>query len=341
MADDDEENPGGYIGLNDDDDNDNGVPDKDESGTVSGETYSSEEHIVEDPLYKHRPFVYICPGEYSGPVTCEFMMQHADLYRRIEGWFDEKVADGPLTFENLSDDHDNNEHYQDLADAYRLDNSGTHVIYCRGTVDSGHAFLQYWHFEPSSCLPEAYEPWHEGDWEMFQIALKLDQDIGVQELRPIAVTGSQHYYGQTIRWDEIGNGPESQDQDYVGKSGHRPYVHVALRSHATYFRAGYFRCPLTPGSTSNHGLQYYDAPNWPPILDDQTDSVYYSYMLETFHNDMISHWAGRWGQDAWIFESAMGPRSPAYRATCVNVWNNPKGFNNNYVKEGHRDTIIE
>jgi len=296
-----------------------------------GHTFETDVSEVTDLLYKHRPFVYTHFSEPCGPCAVEFMMQHADLIKRIDGGVDEMVGDKPLGFDEL-DSHNTAEYYQNLDNSYRQSGAGDNVLYCRGTVDSGHAFLQYWHFEPSSCLPEAVDPWHEGDWEMMQIAVRLDQSV--KDFVPFTVTASQHYYGQTIRWDEIGNGPSSQGQDYVGKSVHRPYIHVAVDSHATYFRNGYFRCPLTGGS-SNHGLQYVDAPNAFPILDANTGSNYYSYDMRTFHNSMISSWYGRWGEDAWILGSGDGPRSPWFRQTAKWIWQDPKGFNNYYTKSSH------
>jgi hypothetical protein len=146
---------------------------------ISEETWT-DEHIITDLLYKHRPSIYTCSGEFSGPLTCEFMMDHADLYLRIAGGSDDQVVEGPLSFGHL-EAFDDTFFYQDMDDAYRQSGSGTPIVYCRGVVDSGHAFLQYWHFEPSSALPYLpwqvlFEIWHEGDWEMFQIAAKLDQE---------------------------------------------------------------------------------------------------------------------------------------------------------------------
>ena len=311
---------------------------------IDGETYTSNEHTIVDLLYKHRPVVYVHANEPCGPQDVAIMMDNADLYKRKTLWPDEKVGDAPLSFSDLSS-HDATNYYMNLDNAYRQTNEGDNVVYCRGTINSGHAFLQYWHFEPSSSLPESTGVWHEGDWEMFQIAVKLD--TSVEELKPIAITASQHYYGQTIRWASVGNGPGSQDQDYVGKSGHRPKVYVALRAHATYFRQGYFK---TRTGTANHGDQYESAPNPAPTRDDETGGNSYSYTLKIFHNSMISHWQGKWGQDQWVpGESDDGPRRPKYRTTAVNVWDNPKAFNNDYRKResypdgdwAHDDTEIE
>jgi hypothetical protein len=57
VSDEDEEDTGKYIALNDDDDNNNGIPDKDETGTVSG-----EDDLVEVTLQK------VLPDSFTGPV---------------------------------------------------------------------------------------------------------------------------------------------------------------------------------------------------------------------------------------------------------------------------------
>ena len=307
-----------------------------------GKTCTTEEHKIADLLYKHRPVVYKCVGEFSGPAAVDIMLNSAFLKRRQIG-SDAEVEDPPLDLPDLAGDHDTTDHYQDILDTARQTGGGSPVVYGRGTVASGHAFLQYWHFEPSSSLPEFTTVYHEGDWEMFQIAVKLD--TSAKAMTPIAVTGSQHDYGQTIRWAQIGNGPGSPDQDYVGKSGDQPLVYVALRSHATYFRNGYFRTKIS--ATDNHGYQYHPAPADLPQFDDRTGDSSHQYTLRTFHDNMISHWQGRWGQDSWVLgDSDDGPRSPRYRATAVTMWTDPKGFNNFYRKHNgtqyvHPETEIQ
>jgi len=268
---------------------------------------------------------YTHPQEGSPPVEVQMMMRHADLYDQSK-WPDGKVKDGPLSFSDLRGTHDATNYYQNIDDNYHQGHGGDPVVYCRGTVASGHAFLQYYHFETSSCWPESSTPYHEGDWEMFQIAVKLD--TGEEQMTPIAVTGAQHYYGQTIRWAAIGNGPASQDQDYVGKSDHRPKVYVALNAHATYFRDGDFK---TRTGSDNHGDQYDSAPNDWPTYDDETGASTCTYELRTFHDSMISDWKGKWGRDRFL-PKADGPYGPKYKETAEMVWDDPKGFHNYYLK---------
>lgn len=295
--------------------------------TVAGIKFTSMEHPIADILFKHRPLVYIHQSEFSGPVDVDIMMDHADLREDVTGT-DPTVATAPLDFSDLTGSHDTVNHYQDLDDSYRQSGAGTKTVFCRGTTQGGYVYLQYWHFEPSSSLPDVLTFYHEGDWEMFQIAAKLD--TGNENLTPIAVTGGQHFYGQTIRWDSIGNGPTSQDQDYVEKSGHRPKIYVAREGHATYFRDGDFRSPISI-STDNHGEQYLPAPTINHI-DDETGSLSHNYTLSIFHDNMIPDWKGLWGARL-VGPNRNGPPSPALGTTAVvNRWADPKLFNNYYRK---------
>jgi len=289
-------------------------------------------HRIQELLYKHRPEVYRHANELSGPQDVSCMMKYADLYLDTVG--NDLIKEGPLDYGDLEGPNDTTNHFQDLHNSFRQVNYEQNAIYYRGTEQSSYIFLQYWHFEPSSSIPESTDVYHEGDWEMFQIA--VEPNITDEELKPIAVTASQHYYGQTIRWAEIGNGPGSQDQDYVGKwpsENLRPIVYVALNSHATYFRGGYFRVSSTPGDTSNHGLQYETAPLPWPIRDDATEWIVYNYVLYEFDHEMIPYWHGNWGEELWVPGSSdNGPPSPKYRNTAKIMWTDPKGFHNYYLK---------
>ena len=276
---------------------------------------------VHDLAWKHRPIIYIHSDEFSGPVDVNIMMDHADLISSSTTP-DPVVETSPLDFGMLSN-HDDNDFYQDIENDFRDSSMGTKMVFSRGKIQDQHVFLQYWHFEPSSSTPELLTFFHEGDWEMFQVAINTN----TPSVKPMAVSASQHFYGQTIRWDSIGNGPNSQDQDYVEKVGYRPKVYIARETHATYFREGFFR---TKPGTDNHGSYYNPAPN-ALSADDETGNVLYNYTLSTFYSSMISHWKGLWGAPLPILGD--GPPSPARGTTAViDRWNDPKGFNNFYRK---------
>ena len=293
---------------------------------VNGTTYTSNEHKITDLLYKHRPEVYVHDNELALPCEAEFMMNNAELRRDLIWPTSLHILTHP-SFQDLCN-NDSTANYMDLDNTKWQNYSEPSVIYCRGTMDSEYVFLQYWHFEASSCAPGSTSVYHEGDWEMFQIAVQLN--TSTNQLQPIAVTASQHYYGQTIRWAETGNGPASQNQDYVGKSadGLQPKVYIATNSHATYFRQGSFRFPAL-SSGQNHGEQYL-SPD--PSGNDVTGSSALDYELRIFNNSIISDWQGKWGEIR-VGIADDGPRSPSYRNdTSIYMWTHPKDFNNFYRK---------
>ena len=89
--------------------------------------------------------------------------------------------------------------------------------------------------------------------------------------------------------------------------------------------------------TALHDLQYEPATNGWPIKDNNAGSQSYSYTLRIFHDNMISHWQGRWGVEKLFggFEND-GPRSPRDRfvksSPNIYMWTNPRDFNNYYLK---------
>jgi hypothetical protein len=129
-------------------------------------------------------------------------------------------------------------------------------------------FLQYWMFETYSSAPfnmPGYVPgfiiheWpivhHEGDLEHVQVALRLfdpsDRWDRSSWLQPIAVTASQHYYAQTVKWNAYdGDAPErAYLQTHVQHTENARFsVFVALGAHATYLAADpYIKSAQGPG----------------------------------------------------------------------------------------------
>jgi len=121
-------------------------------------------------------------------------------------------------------------------------------------------FLQYWMFESYSSAPfnstkawwgipdlivnEWPVPHHEGDVEYVQLAVRLvdPQDTEDRSLwmLPLAVTASQHHYGQTLPWDPSDGDPPitAFSQTRVEHTGNERFnAYVALGAHATYLAA--------------------------------------------------------------------------------------------------------
>ncbi len=193
--------------------------------------------------------------------------------------------------------------------------------------------------------------WHEGDWEMFQVAIKMDTEN--KTAKPFSATASQHYYGQTLKWnaEEGDNPPTDRDQDYVDKNEDgRPKIYVAKKSHATYFRTDLIDGNLSgcPGP-----IQYNEVTTLTTAVDvtggnakpNYSNSKYKLINLEA----PVFDWEGRWGESGtsivgfglyWDYPPVhyQAPRGPGYRETHSNpnilIIEKPILFNDSYVKPG-------
>ena len=305
---------------------------------LNGITYTSNEHPIADPIFKHRPYIYTHGNEFSGPVAVNIMMDYSDLYHTSDD--ENSVAQEDLSFSDLSGDHDDEEYYQRFNDPNedRQRSTGTHVVYCRGVKAGSYLYLQYWMFEPSSTTPylgtwpvgaRAYV--HEGDWEMVQVNLELDTTA--EEIDPHSCTASQHYYGQSLDWDEEegDTAPPAAGHDYVGKNGHRPIVYIAVGAHAVYFRTGGHVDvnAWPPGVTEDEGCQYNNGYScWEACA---ANTVWGYSLKHVLDDDMVGEWEGRWGDSQSELEDyEKGPRSPKWRKGSANMWLNPRIFHNNH-----------
>ena len=199
-------------------------------------------------------------------------------------------------------------------------------------------FLQYFMFENFSTrmyaefVPFSGFPYvqHEGDMEYFQIAIRLADSESPTErsdwLRPFGVTASQHYYAQTIRWDENDGGPPAnQDQDHVEHVGGRPMIYVAEGAHATYLmESDSFNVPW-PGGTETPCLgtqaQYETASTtFDRTSPSRTVPAYSLIPLDSEEGDLVSQYSGRWGflERDEPDSLSNGPAGPPSRAahTC-------------------------
>lgn len=149
--------------------------------------------------------------------------------------------------------------------------------------------------------------YHEGDWEMMQVAVKID--VVTKKLIPEGATASQHFYGQTLLWD------------IVEKSNkYNPVIYIAAGSHATYFSSGDFDTRLL-------GLYLgFVTPNdWTTPTKKKPDQ----YTLQPFEPFGVTPswwlWGGHWGIQ---FSS---PPSPKYtqRDTII-IFDDPNGFYNKF-----------
>lgn len=238
-------------------------------------------------------------------------------------------------------------------------------VYHKSFISGNHVFVQYWFFYPTSFLP--FGPmvgslfWHEGDWEMFQFTVRLrDADDPTTEdvdestkpywMAPFAVTASQHFYGQTLKWkqEDGDNPPASPNQDYIEKSGaFQPKVYVAAKSHATYLRAGEFETPIST-DTSNAGWAYMFPPGYPTDRARGGGSTFVptSAQLSTLHPPILNNWLGLWGRIPGILDQGgNGPPSPSLRGPAeaggvILIQSDPTGFHNSYLKSTQQHIAI-
>ena len=184
----------------------------------------------------------------------------------------------------------------------------------------------------------------------------VDESTKPYWIAPFAVTASQHFYGQTLKWKEEDgdNSPAFPNQDYVEKSGaFRPVVYVAARSHATYLRAGEFETPVAT-DTSNAGWAYMFPPNHPMDRARGNGSIFNpdSAELSLLSPAIFNFWSGYWGESPNPLQPLVqltfgpGPPSAAFRgpgeqsSSTIIIQSNPKEFHNAYIKSSQSSISI-
>jgi hypothetical protein len=103
-----------------------------------------------------------------------------------------------------------------VIDAYQENVSRLgYTVYFNVQTEGQRTYIQYWMFYVFN--PGSFNR-HQGDWEMVQVVLDVNE-------QPLATIYSQHHSGVQARWSDV----LVQDQTH-------PMVHVALGSHANYYR---------------------------------------------------------------------------------------------------------
>jgi hypothetical protein len=224
------------------------------------------------------------------------------------------------------------DHFIDIVNNNRNCASNEATLFHRGHISNGHkngdyCFIQFWMYETASYAPYGIPIfgnsfWHEGDWEMVQICVKLTGTKKSDWFRPHAATASQHYYGQTLAWRINQSGPETQTQEYVGTedNGNRVKIYIAENSHATYFRKGEINAAIY-GNKSKCETQVQYEPI-ATILPDSFDKisapllssrVYHLIPLNYKADKGIGDWPGIWGDSGGILPGTGGTSSPFFR----------------------------
>jgi hypothetical protein len=143
---------------------------------------------------------------------------------------------------------------------------------------------------------------HEADWEMVQIAIRLNNSVDpenkVEWIQPWAATAAQHNYGQTLAWRLNGNGPGITDQRYVqiADNGNRLKIYIGENSHATYFREGKISTPESPSVSLGTQVQYEELTvSYDRLLRPDPITDYGLLSLERHDSIGIYDWTGGWG----------------------------------------------
>ncbi len=320
---------------------------------------------VHDLVYQYCPILKLAEGEVSLPVAASFALTRSKMYTWEfsllgQTWLTSIVADSPLFASDLEtfDLPDYWLGFVDVNDRWTPP-SWPPCVYHLDFFAANHLFLQYWMYFPTSYLPVGNSPdiwWHEGDWEMAQIAVCL-LDAGYPREKkkwyePLGATCSQHYYGQTLKWQAtVGdNPPTSQNQDYVEKSFERPVLYIALKSHAVYFREGEFR--TATGTPVGSQVQY----ETPGGLSTDRTGGYTTYSPPTQSlvylkkRAIINDWWGKWGAvppPDQVLPAGAGPASPRFRGSAevsvdgMVIQSSPVRFHNSYLKTGQNISISE
>jgi hypothetical protein len=190
------------------------------------------------------------------------------------------------------------------AAAWR-EGGGGDAVYGRVVRTESRIVLQYWLFyydNPYFLLPPFSAFWqsHEGDWEVVNVVLDLDQV-------PVEAAYSQHCTGQKKAWGQVAKSP--------GGSTH-PAAYVALGSHANYFAPGLF--PIATQCIPSA----IPAPLVPAIRDQVVDGSSVGAVVgptgagipgATIHRIDGMSWAsfgGRWGESEYFHAEAFPPFLP-------------------------------
>lgn len=182
-------------------------------------------------------------------------------------------------------------------------------VYGRVVTQSEHPnklAVQYWLFW-------YFNDWnnrHESDWEFIQIIFDADTVSEALATEPAEVGYSQHYGGERSAWN---------DKKLTKTEGH-PHVHVASRSHASFYGAHLylgrnakegFGCDDTTGKSSEHLAKVIALPDSEGDVEIAKDSPF-----------AWVEFRGRWG------ERLSGPNNAPYGPRPQDRWTNPITWQN-------------
>ena len=250
-------------------------------------------------LTRHAPILVLHSAERFAPVPVETFLADSDL---VGSRYDHRGCSARDGFAAL-----------DCYDAADAAHAAAPVVYGASfRAPDGRIALQYWLFYAynlwSPTVPQSADFWqaHEGDWEA--VTVLLDRDG-----RPQTVGTSRHCGGGRRAWPS------------VERRGSRPFLHVALGSHANYFRPG--RYPLDPRCWPKEAVAVFRAFGQP--LRDfaaRGATVAPAVVRVTARSPAWMTFPGRFGETQYVhfpnndpIAFGAGPRGPAFH----DLWRDP------------------
>jgi len=342
-----------------------------------------------DPLWRHRPILHLKPfsggldpGGLEYPIDPAVFVANAKLYQKLDNlqvltlehptiadlsnyntvnYFLEMGTVGVASRSGITSS-EASPYIMHTANDHQFTNGAAGSGERRNHVNKEFLFAQYWLFYDfsNSAVDLLFTPYHEGDLEYVQIAIKKFNPVLPSRKRywmePFAATASQHYYGQTLRWYQTsGSTPISSQQifEVIHDQRGRPSIFSAQGTHATYFAEGEYKVAVEFLGTQ---IQY-DTPSLTTEIAVKSFPTFYQLapMPSWFEN-----WEGRWGHyhstagASFSATARNGPHGPLYRGAYepplfpddpnssqfpVNLRSNPVRFHNLSRKEydGVRD----
>jgi len=282
----------------------------------------SGHHWIEELSAKHRPKIFLHELEYSSPVSYDNVAPVDRINAYINMIFYEDWANGG--FDNASAVigtglYDDEFYYMDFSETSLQKQGPDKEIYSRAKVVENIVFVQYWMFYPSSTRgtrnAKKEDLVHEGDWEMMQVAVKLDTTNKI--LTPEGATASQHYWGKTFLWDKV---------EKANKQN--PVIYIAGGSHATYFTKGEHRYKIIFKDYTHEPKEKAEEYILKPFEPVEVNQQKISWWL----------WHGHWGEfnRTWPPAFSGGPLGPKYRSTQdpgINIFDQPKIFYDTYYNQ--------
>lgn len=270
-------------------------------------TYNPINKIDTSVVYNYSPIIYFTEGESFYPTDVHSFINNSKLMK--PGFlimFDKEIARENEVKDSITVYNDNKIYmkidrsiFQSVSDLYKnIKHYYQPKIYAyfNSFKERNTEFyvLEYWFFYWGSELANTNILWHEGDWEMIMILFN-------NNLKPIKIGFSQHYYGQVYKWDQI------------KKDGNHPIIYIARGSHTIYPNPGAYLTYIDNGKKFQLGKDFCGE-------DYKWDTDDYTIEIIDNNTDWIN-FRGYWGIP--ITTKLRGPKFRNADDINLTMWRNP------------------